>query len=179
MTTIPAVDPRYPIGRFVRPTSFTAESRKEAIAAIAGLPAALRAAVHGLSDVRLDTPYRPEGWTVRQLAHHLADAHVNAYIRTRLALTEDHPTIKPYNQVRWAELPDAKKGPLAPSLDLLEALHTRWVALLSTLTPEQFARPFHHPESGTLSLDILVAEYAWESNHHVAQITELRRRSGW
>jgi uncharacterized damage-inducible protein DinB len=172
-------DLRFPIGRFERPTTFTDASRAAAVAAIAATPADLRAAVRGLTDAQLDTPYRPGGWTVRQLVHHVPDSHLNACIRTRLALTEDNPTIKPYEEQRWAELADAKTMPVEVSLTLLDALHERWVALLRTFGPAEFSRTLVHPQNGPMTLDGLLALYAWHGKHHVAHVTALRSRSGW
>jgi len=172
-------DLRYPIGRFSRPASLSPAERKAAVADLAALPAAVRSAVAGLSDPRLDTPYRPGGWTVRQVVHHLPDSHLNAYTRFKLALTEDDPTIRPYHEERWAELPEARTAPLQTSLDLLAALHERWVLALRALSPEPFARTLRHPESGAMSLDTLVALYAWHGRHHLAHITSLRQREGW
>jgi uncharacterized damage-inducible protein DinB len=182
MTTPPpaSVDLRYPTGRFVAPTSPTAASRAEAIGAIARMPALLRAAVAGLDDAQLDTPYRPEGWTVRQLVHHVADSHVNAYVRMKLAVTEETPAIKTYEEKQWAELEEARTMPPEISLALLEALHARWAAFLRTLTGEQFSRTVRYPDGDRLvTLDTLVALYAWHGAHHVAHVTELRRREGW
>lgn len=165
-------DPRYPIGRFVYEGPMTAAERAEAMDAIAAAPAALRAAVAGMTDADLDTPYRPGGWTVRQVVHHLPDSHMNAYVRLKLALTEDRPTIRPYDEARWAELPDSRDVPVEVSLSLLEALHLRWVALLRALPPESFDRTLIHPEwSEPMSLDRLVALYAWHGRHHVAHVT--------
>lgn len=172
-------DLRYPVGQFKRPASYSDASRAKAIAAIADTAKNLRAAVKGLSDQQLDTPYRPGGWTVRQVTHHVPDSHLNAYIRTRLALTEDNPTIKPYDEAKWAELPDAKSAPVEPSLTMLESVHERWVRLLRAMTPAQFSLPFTHPEHGPRDLDWLVALYEWHGAHHVAHVTELRRREGW
>jgi uncharacterized damage-inducible protein DinB len=172
-------DLRYPIGRFEHPTPFTAETRAAAIAAVAETPAHLHRAVQGLSDDQLDTPYRPDGWTVRQLVHHVADSHMNAYMRTRLALTEENPTIKPYDEVKWAELPDARSLPVGVSLSMLDAIHIRWVALLKSMKPEQFARTFNHPERGPMTIDSNLALYQWHGPHHVAHVTELRKREGW
>ncbi|MBI3568576.1 MAG: putative metal-dependent hydrolase [Gemmatimonadetes bacterium] len=172
-------DLRFPTGKFSRPASFSAADRAAAIDAIADLPRALRDAVRGLSDAQLDTPYRPGGWTVRQLVHHVADSHVNAYIRLRLALTEDNPTIKPYLEAKWAELPDANSLPIDVSLGILDGIHTRWVALLRALPAADFARTMTHPENGQMSIDMLAALYAWHSRHHVAHVTGLRARSGW
>ncbi|MFI5309645.1 MAG: YfiT family bacillithiol transferase [Gemmatimonadales bacterium] len=172
-------DLRYPIGRFTRPASVTDASRAAAIGVIADTPKKLRAAVEGLNDAQLNTPYRPGGWTVRQLVHHLSDSHMNAYVRTRLALTEENPTIKPYDETKWAELSDAKSLPVDVSLTMLEAIHTRWVALLRSMTPAQFARGYMHPESGPMTLDAMIAMYAWHGPHHTAHVTELRGREGW
>jgi hypothetical protein len=154
--------------------------RAACVARIAAAPAALRAAVAGLSEAQLDTPYRPGGWTVRQVVHHVPDSHLNAYVRIRLALTEDTPTIKPYEEARWAELPDARTLPIDTSLALLEGLHARWVALLGVLGAADGARQFHHPEHGRLiTVDELIAMYAWHGEHHVAHVTSLRARNGW
>jgi hypothetical protein len=154
--------------------------RAACVARIAAAPAALRAAVAGLSDTQLDTPYRPGGWTVRQVVHHVPDSHLNAYVRIRLALTEDTPTIKPYEEARWAELPDARALPIEASLALLEGLHARWVGLLGGLGAADGARQFHHPEHGRLiTVDELIAMYAWHGEHHVAHVTSLRARNGW
>ncbi len=175
------MDLRYPIGRFERPAQLTTPERSALIDTIAAAPAALRAAVHGLSGTQLDTPYRPEGWTVRQVVHHVPDSHLNSYVRFRLALTEEQPTIKPYDEARWAELPDAKGPLVAESLALLEALHARWVSLLRAMTPAEFARTLVHPErpGAPMTLDMMVALYAWHGRHHVAHITALRERMGW
>lgn len=174
-----AHDPRYPIGDFVRPAVIDAEHRHGSIATLAALPENLRAAVDGLTDAQLDTPYREGGWTVRQLVHHVADSHMNAYVRTRLALTEEWPTVKPYDEKAWAELADARTLPVDVSLDLLESLHRRWVALLESLSEEQWQRGYNHPESGRYSLDVVIALYDWHSRHHVAQIVALRKSRGW
>ncbi len=170
---------RYPIGRFERPGDVTAEMREEWIGQIAEAPAKFREAVRGLSGEQLDTPYRPEGWTVRQAIHHVADSHINSYVRFRLALTEDNPTIKPYEEARWAELDDARTADAALSLDLLERLHARWVLLLRSLSPQQFTRTFTHPERGPMSLEVNLALYAWHGRHHLAHITSLLQRMGW
>ena len=139
----------------------------------------MTAAVAGLDDRQLDTPYRPGGWTVRQVVHHYADSHANSYVRFRLALTEDAPVIKPYDEQRWAELPDAKSAPISVSLTLLSALHQRWVLLLRSLDDQTFARTFIHPELGEMRLDKTLGLYAWHCHHHVAHITNLRARQGW
>jgi uncharacterized damage-inducible protein DinB len=172
-------DLRYPVGRFKREGAATYAQREHWIQEIEQAPARLRAAVDGLSDARLDTPYREGGWTIRQVVHHLPDSHMNAYVRFRLALTEDNPTIKPYDQSRWAELEDAKRAPIAPSLALLEGLHARWAVLLRSIGADDFARTLEHPEHGTLTLDHLLAMYAWHGRHHLAHITSLRERLGW
>lgn len=172
-------DLSYPVGRFERIEAATPAQRREFIATIADAPARLRAAVAGLDDAQLDTPYRPGGWTVRQVAHHVPDSHMNAYVRFRLALTEDVPGIKLYDQARWAELADAKSSPIELSLALLENLHKRWVILLESLSPADWKRTMRHPEIGVLSLETALALYAWHSRHHVAHITALRAREGW
>ncbi len=172
-------DLRYPIGRFDVSAPVGDADLSRAIEDIAAAPARLRAAVRGLSAGQLDTPYRPGGWTVRQVAHHVPDSHLNAYVRFRLALTEHEPTIKPYEESRWAELPDARSAPVAVSLRLLEALHDRWVRLLRSMAPADFDRAFRHPEIGTVSLRTITAMYAWHGRHHVAHITALRDRMGW
>ncbi|HEV8357810.1 MAG TPA: bacillithiol transferase BstA [Gemmatimonadales bacterium] len=173
-------DLRYPIGKFGVEGEITAERRAGWIAELAEVPAQLRAAVKDLTEVQLDTPYRPGGWTVRQVAHHLPDSHLNAYIRFKLALTEDSPTIKPYAEARWAKLPDTAGTPVGVSLTLLEALHRRWVVLLKAMEEGQWARTFFHPEQEKfLPLDRILGEYAWHGRHHVAHITTLREREGW
>src|SRR5579864_787868 len=171
-------DLRYPIGKPDLSVPVTPELRQSSINAIAGCAAALRGAVTGLSPKQLDTPYRPGGWTVRQVVHHVPDSHMNSLVRFKLALTEDEPTIKPYDEARWAELADAKT-PVEPSLLLLENLHKRWVLLLESLTPSDWQRKFRHPERGTMILDENVQLYAWHGRHHVAHITALRRRNNW
>ena len=173
-------DLRYPVGRWKRPEQpLTEEQRQENIEAIAETPARLSAAVAGLKPQQLDTPYRPGGWTVRQLVHHVPDSHMNSYMRFRLALTEDEPTIKPYDEARWAELADAKTSPIEPSLALLENLHKRWVVLLRSLQPADWQRAFRHPEMGLMRLEQNLSLYAWHGRHHVAHITALREREGW
>ena len=175
----PEPDLRYPIGRFRRPETLSPEERREAIDAIAGTPAALRNAVADLSDEQLDTPYRPGGWTVRQVVHHVPESHMNAYVRFKLGMTEETPTIKPYQEDRWAQQPEVGSAPPELSLALLDALHERWVAALRAIPAEGFARTIDHPDMGRLSLDTLLAMYAWHGSHHVAHVTELRRRMGW
>ena len=173
-------DLRYPVGRFQFDGDISQHAREQRIGEIAAAPAHLRSAVAGLSPAQLDIPYRPGGWTVRQVVHHVPDSHLNAYTRIKLALTEDEPTIKPYEEARWAELADGRTGPVEPSLTLLQVLHHRWVLLLRSLGPEDFRRRFRHPEHGRLiELDESVAMYAWHGRHHVAHIASLRRRMGW
>jgi uncharacterized damage-inducible protein DinB len=172
-------DLSYPIGKFKWEGDQTNERRQKFIDEIAKTPAIVRAAVEGLSPEQLETPYRPGGWTVRQVVHHLADSHLNSYVRFRLALTEDEPTIKPYHEDKWAELEDARTAPLEISLALLESLHERWVRLLKSLKAEDFARAFRHPDLGVVSLDKNLGLYAWHGRHHVAHITGLRERMGW
>jgi|SRR5947207_2311648 len=173
------MDLRYPVGNFKWPERVSEEERENYFEKIEETPAKLRAAVKGLSESQLDTPYRDGGWTVRQVVHHLADSHANAYIRFKLALTENEPTIKPYEQQLWAELPDAKAGPVETSLLLLESLHERWVEMLRAMQPADFERKFRHPEMGVLDLNKYLAQYAWHGRHHVAHITALRERMGW
>ncbi|MBZ5537653.1 MAG: bacillithiol transferase BstA [Acidobacteriia bacterium] len=173
------MDLRYPIGPFKMDEGITAEKRQLFIDQIAEAPAKLRAAVEGLSPQQLETPYRPDGWTVRQVVHHVPDSHLNSYIRFKLAMTEEEPTIKPYHEDRWAELEDARTAPLATSLTLLEALHSRWVQFLRSLAPQDFARTFQHPELGPMTLEKNLCLYAWHGRHHVAQINSLRERMGW
>jgi uncharacterized damage-inducible protein DinB len=172
-------DPRYPIGRFSYAGPPTAAEGQQSLAAIEETPARLRAALRGLSDQQLDTPYRDGGWTLRQLAHHVPDSHMNAYIRCKLALTEYEPTIKPYMEDLWAELPDAKQAPIEMSLALLDSLHQRWMLMLRKLTEADFTRTFLHPELGAMSLEKNVALYAWHGRHHVAHVTSLREKMGW
>jgi uncharacterized damage-inducible protein DinB len=172
-------DFRYPIGKFQMTPEMNDALRRRFIGEIADAPARLRAAVAGLSAEQLETPYRPGGWTVRQVVHHLPDSHLNAYTRVKLALTENSPTIKPYDESRWAELEDGRQAPIELSLGLLETLHARWVLLLRSLAPADFARTFTHPEQGTVNLDRQVALYAWHGRHHVAHVTSLGERMGW
>ena len=176
--TSTAPDLRYPIGRLDRRPTLTPAERRAAIDALAMAPEALRAAVRGLSEEQLDTPYRPGGWTVRQLVHHVADSHMNAYIRFKLGLTEDDPTIKPYDQDAWVALADSAL-PVAVSLDLLGAVHTRLVALLRAAPDEAVSRTIQHPENGPMTLDQMLGVYSWHGRHHTAHITALRERMGW
>ena len=173
-------DLRYPVGKFEPPASFSAEGRKKFVDEIERTPAAMRAAIKGLSAKQLDTPYRPGGWTVRQVVHHVPDSHLNAYVRLKLALTEDQPTIKPYEEARWAELADGRTAAPEVSLSLLDSLHSRWVMLWRSLVPEHFSRTFKHPEHpGILTVDWMLSMYAWHGRHHVAHITSVREREGW
>jgi hypothetical protein len=172
-------DLRYPIGKFAYNGPPTAEQRQELLDQIAQAPSRLRAALKGLSDQQLETPYRPDGWTVRQVAHHVPDSHLNAYVRFKLALTEEEPTIKSYAEDRWARLADTAGTPVEVSLTLLDSLHDRWVRLLRSLQPEDWKRTFRHPELGLVPLERNLALYAWHGRHHVAHILSLRERSGW
>jgi hypothetical protein len=172
--TIANMDLRYPVGPCEYPASVSPEARAQHIKDIAALPERLRTAVRGLDERQLDTPYRPGGWTARQVVHHLADSHMNAFVRFRLALTESQPTIKPYDEKTWAELIDSRSAPIEPSLELLNGLHQRWVLLLSAMSDDDFARIFHHPEVGTMRLDTYLATYGWHCRHHVAHILSVR-----
>ena len=169
-------DPRYPVGKF---TYSPGQDRGQQIETLARLPERLRAAIARLDDAQLDTPYRDGGWTVRQVVHHVPDSHINAYTRFKLALTEDTPTIKPYDEAKWAELPDGRTGSVAPSLSMLEGVHARWVAVLRAMKPADFERTLMHPERGPMTLDQMMGLYEWHSRHHVAHVTELRKRKGW
>ena len=170
-------DPRYPTGPMPIHLSLTPEERQEALGALRALPAELRAAVHGLDDEQLDTEYREGSWTLRQVVHHVADSHMNAYIRVKLALTEANPTVKPYEEGLWAELPDSELAPQV-SLELLERLHTRLLAALEGV--QDWNRPWTHPAQGrTYTLDTLLGMYAWHGRHHTAQIAGLRERMNW
>ena len=173
-------DLRYPIGRLELVTPPTDDARRAAIEDIAAAPARMREAVGGLNDAQLDTPYRPGGWTVRQVVHHVPDSHMQALIRLKLALTEEGPTIKPYNEKAWAELADSRM-PIDVSLGLLDGIHARLVALLRAMAPGDWPRTFNHPQhpDAPRTLDWLVQLYAWHSRHHVAHITSLREREGW
>jgi uncharacterized damage-inducible protein DinB len=172
-------DLRYPIGRPALPEELGDAERADRITAIAACPAALRAAVAGLDPEQLDTPYRPDGWTVRQVVHHVPDSHLNAYVRFKWTLTENEPTIKAYEEALWAELPDSRITPVEVSLQLLESVHLRWVDLLRALTPEDFRRALIHPVNGRRTLDQMLGLYAWHGAHHVAHVTSLRERMGW
>jgi hypothetical protein len=173
------MDVRYPIGKFSWSGSQTAAERSHRIEEIAATPARLRQAVAGLGAGQLDSPYRDGGWTIRQVVHHLPDSHMNSYIRFRFALTENEPTIKPYDEAQWAQLIDARTAPIEASLKLLEGLHERWTVLLRSLTTDDVKRRFHHPELGVVTIDQYIALYAWHGAHHIAHITSLRERKGW
>ncbi len=173
------IEERYPIGKFVAPSQFNSAVRGQYVSQLASAPAELRAAVAGLTEQQLDTPYRDGGWTVRQVVHHLPDSHLNGYVRFKLALTEDEPTIRPYNEARWAELPEARSAGTELSLGLFEAVQKRWVASIRDLDEEVFERRFRHPERGVMSLNEQLAMYAWHGRHHTAQITSLRKRMAW
>ena len=172
------MDPRYPIGKFEMPAQVTPQARQAAIDDIASTPAKMRAAVKGLNDAQLDTPYREGGWTVRQVVHHVPDSHMNALIRLKLALTEDNPTIKPYNETLWADLADARM-PIEVSQTLLDSVHARLDRLWRSMKPEDFSRKLVHPDHGQRSVDWLLFLYTWHGKHHAAHITELRRQKGW
>jgi hypothetical protein len=172
-------DPRYPIGKFSGQAPANEAERNKFIQDIEETPVKLRAAIHGLSEEQLSTPYREGGWTVRQVIHHVPDSHLNSYIRFKLALTEDEPTIKPYMEDRWAELADSRVTPIETSLSLLDSLHRRWVLLLRSFRADDWKKCFRHPELGLVSLDKNVALYSWHGRHHVAHITALRQSKGW
>jgi uncharacterized damage-inducible protein DinB len=178
--TAQIADLRYPVGKFDWNAPVSEADYPRFIAEIAEAPGALRSAVAGLSRDQLETRYRPDGWTVKQVVHHVPDSHLNAYCRFKLALTEDEPTIKPYDQEKWAELPDSQRVPIDVSLDLLDSLHQRWVAVLRSMDTADFNRGLRHPEHGrVLTLAQMLALYAWHGRHHVGHITSLRKREGW
>jgi len=172
-------DPRYPIGRFTPGPSPTPETRAQHIERIASAPSLMRQAVSGLNKEQLNTPYREGGWSVRQVVHHVPDSHMNAYVRFKLGLTEDTPSIKPYKEDAWAKLKDSELTPVEVSLNILESVHVRWIVLLKSMQPEDFHRPYVHPENGTNTLDHLLSLYSWHGHHHVAHITSLRERMKW
>ena len=175
----PTEDLRHPIGRFSFQPPSTAEQRRTWIAEVAEAPAQLRAAIAGLNEEQLNTPYREGGWTVRQVIHHVPESHMNAYIRFKLALTENEPTVKPYDESAWAETADVRDTPIEVSLALLENLHKRWVVLLRSMSDADFEKQFRHPELGVVPLEKNLALYAWHGKHHVAHITALRERNAW
>jgi hypothetical protein len=172
----PGDDPRYPTGKFTFDPDITDDKRRRWIDTIRETPAKLRAAAEALTEAQIDTPYRDGGWTARQVIHHVPESHMNAYVRFKLALTEDNPTIKPYNEDAWSKLKDVPRVPVTTSLDLLDALHARWVALLETMTPADFARPLVHPEQGPVTLDRFLQMYAWHGPHHTAHVHIVRAR---
>ena len=172
-------DLRYPLGPFTFDHAGAANGRGACISHIAQAPSLFRAALAGLGDAQLDTPYRPGGWTIRQVVHHVPDSHMNAYCRFKLALTESNPTIKPYDEAAWANLADTARTPPEVAVTLLEALHARWVNLLESMTAADFERPLQHPERGAISLDWMLQLYAWHGRHHAAHVTSLRSREGW
>jgi len=173
------MDARYPIGKFAVPAEITPQRRQQAIEEIASTPAKMRAAVKGLNEAQLDTPYREGGWTVRQVVHHVPDSHMNALVRLKLALTEEKPTIKTYEEAAWAELADSKAAPIEASQQLLDSVHARWDRLWRSLRPEHFSRILIHPEHGERNVDWLLFLYEWHGKHHAAHITELRKQKGW
>ncbi len=173
------MDVRYPIGRFQKVDTLTVSAREAYVTDLEQVSASLRAAVAGLTPAQIETPYRPDGWTVRQVVHHLPDSHLNAYIRFKLALTQDEPLITTYMEERWAELADTRETPIEVSLTLMEALHTRWTILLNALSAEEWQRTFRHPDLGVMRLEQSLALYAWHGRHHVAHIRSLRERMGW
>ena len=174
-------DLRYPVGPFSPPVHVIAQDRARFIREIAQCPALMREAVGGLTGAQIDTPYRPGGWAIRQVVHHVPDSHMNCYVRFKLSLTEDEPLVKPYDEAKWAQLPDSTNGPPDISLQLLEALHHRWILVLDSMTDAQFARVYRHPEypEGRMRLDSALAMYAWHCRHHVAHIRGLRERMNW
>ena len=172
-------DLQFPIGQPELEDGLTAQGRSNLILQVDACPQELRDAVAGLSDGQLDTPYRPGGWTVRQVVHHLPDSHINVYSRFRLALTEDEPAVRTFDHDGWAELPDARLAPISSSLELLRAVHSRWVLLMEALTDADWKRSFRHPEEGLLDLEFTLQRYAWHGRHHVAHIASLRERMHW
>lgn len=180
METLTLETLRYPVGKFKFPEQVTAEEISAMLKIIEELPAKLRGAVSGMNGEQLNTPYRDGGWTVRQVVHHLFDSHSNAFTRMKLAMTEDNPTIKPYKEALWAELEDGKNTPVELGLVLLEALHKRWMIFLRSLAENDFQRTFVHPENKrTQTIAQAIALYSWHCRHHLAHITELKKRMGW
>ncbi len=172
-------DLRYPIGEFRRQASYSPKERLENIELLRQAPVSLRSALVGLSDAQLDTPYREGGWTLRQVVHHIPDSHLNAYTRVKLALTEDKPVIKPYDETAWASLTDTQQTPLEVSVVLLEAIHTRWINIFQSLNESDWQRDYLHPVNGATSIEATLASYVWHGQHHIAHITQLRQRKGW
>lgn len=172
-------DERYPVGKFIYERKADGKQRNIFISEIELAPFNLREAVKELSEKQLDTPYREGGWTIRQVVHHLPDSHINAFVRFKLALTEDNPAVKTYDEKKWAELQDYSKTPIDVSLNLFDALHKRWSILLKSMEPDDFKKFYVHPELGKVDLDWVLAQYAWHGKHHVAHITSLRKRKRW
>ena len=172
-------DLQYPVGKFERQANYTALEIQESIEVLEKLPQQMRTSVAGLSAEQLETSYREGGWSLRQVVHHVPDSHINSFVRFKLALTEENPTIKPYDEAAWAELSDSRDTPIQTSLDLLEALHERWVIVLRAIKPEDWRRTFNHPQNGAMTLEYAVALYAWHSRHHLGHITQTRARMGW
>lgn len=173
------VDERYPIGKFVYDKETGGKQKNMFISEIESAPLKLKEAVKGLSEKQLDTPYRDGGWTIRQVVHHLPDSHMNAFVRFKLALTEDNPTVKTYDEKKWAELQDYSHTPIDVSLNLLDAVHKRWIILIRSMKPDDFKKSYVHPELGKVELDWVLAQYAWHGKHHIAHITSLRKKRGW
>jgi len=172
-------DPRYPVGKFIRPEAYTTEFRNACLLGLEQAPAKLELAVAGLTEAQLDTPYRDGGWTVRQVVHHVADSHMQSYLRCKFAVSEDNFTVKPYDEAAWAQFEDATHLPVEVSLSLLRGLHRRWVAWFRSLPEQAFSRTMFHPENGDMSLDLVGALYSWHCRHHTAHIEELRKQKGW
>lgn len=170
---------RYPIGKYAAPKEISTEQIKSYIKTIEDTPAKFRDAIDGLNEEQLDTPYRPDGWTIRQVIHHVPDSHINSYVRFKLGLTENNPTIKTYDEAKWAELDDSRETPVEVSLTLLDSLHKRWADLLRSMSEKDFQRTINHPEHGKMKLDKLLALYDWHCKHHLTHITNLRKRMGW
>jgi uncharacterized damage-inducible protein DinB len=175
MTPLSNIDPRFPTGKLIFDPDVNDDKRRHWIESIRTTPAKLRAAVSGITDRQLDTPYREGGWTIRQVIHHIPESHANAFVRFKLALTEDTPTIKPYDEDAWAKLPDVSRAPIESSLALVEALHVRWVTLLEVMQDGDFRRPLMHPERGQITLDTLLQTYAWHGPHHIGHVEMVRR----
>ena len=173
------MDLSFPIGKWQKPEAISSADRQRLIAVIAAAPDQFRAAVQGLNDKQLDTPYRPSGWTVRQVIHHIPDSHMNSYLRMKFAVTENDPLVKAYDEAVWARLHDASTMRLEPSLQMISGLHARWSDFLGSLTEAEWARAFVHSENGPMRVDIALSLYAWHSQHHAAHITRLREREGW
>jgi uncharacterized damage-inducible protein DinB len=172
-------DLRFPIGKFDSKIEITPQMREGFIHTIEELPAKFRTAIKGLSEQQIDTPYRDEGWTVRQLVHHVADSHINSFCRFKLGLSEEAPTIKPYDEAMWAEMADSVNAPVDLSLSIIDGVHARWALLLKSMSGADFARKINHPERGAMSLDSMLALYGWHSRHHTAHVTKLRERNAW